>query len=242
VGQSASRVIQETLETPPERPPRAGAALPLDVLIAPSRAFRAIEATREWLPAYLVVVALGMLELYLLTPALSKVLALQLHAGAPGAPAPQAIRQAMLVEGIWRVLGPLFAWGFVATLLAAATIGLRNPSSTWTTFFSLAMNCALPAAIGGVVVALAVRFHSPATLRTASDLLLAAPISLASLRPNGSPREIAFLGYWDVFTLWSLLLLGYGFSAIAKMKHIPALLLALAIGLSFALMQAAATQ
>jgi pimeloyl-ACP methyl ester carboxylesterase len=64
-------------------------------------------------------------------------------------------------------------------------------------------------------------------------LLLAAPISLASLRPHGSAREIAFLGYWDAFTLWSLLLLGYGFSAIAKMRHVPALLLALAIGLSF---------
>lgn len=221
-------------------PPSGGLRLPFDVLVAPQRAFATIAATRQWAPAYCVLVVLGLLELWLLAPGLAHVLAVQTHGGAPAETA-GVVRSDLLQEGAMRLLGPFAAWGFVAVLLAVATIGSRNPPPPFSAFFSLCMNCAIPAAIGGVVSAAAIRLHDPASFRTVNDLLLAAPISLGSLRPGGQPREVAFLAYWDVFTLWTYALIGFGYAALAKISPAPALLLALTIGLSFALMFAVAS-
>jgi hypothetical protein len=44
-----------------------------------------------------------------------------------------------------------------------------------------------------------------------------------------------FLGYWDPTKLWSALLLGYGIAALAKMRLVPALLIAFGIALALAL-------
>jgi Yip1-like protein len=236
-------VRQPSIEEPPvERSARGGFSLPLDVVVAPARAFRTIEATREWLPAYAIIVALAFLQLYLLAPGLAHIIAVQAHTGAAAVPAPKAMLAEIVYQAALGTIGPFVMWGFVATLLSAAVLGTGGGLGRFATFFALCMNCAVPAAVGGVVSALAVRLHDPTALRSVSDLLLAAPISLAALRPHGAAREIAFLGYWDVFTLWSLVLLGYGFAALAKVRPVPALLFAFAIGLSFALMQAAQPQ
>lgn len=221
---------------------RGGFSLPLDIVVAPARAFCTIEATREWLPAYVIIVALALLQLYLLAPGLAHVIAVQAHAGAAAAPARTAMLAEIMSQVVLGTVGPFVMWGFVAMLLSAAVLGTGGGLGRFATFFALCMNCAVPAAIGGVVSALAVRLQDPAAFRSVSDLLLAAPISLAALRPHGGAREIAFLGYWDAFTLWSLVLLGYGFAALSKVRPVPALLFALAIGLSFALMQAAQPQ
>jgi hypothetical protein len=222
-----------------ERSTRGGFALPLDIVVAPARAFRAVEATREWLPAYVILVALSLLQLYLIAPGLAHVIAVQTHAAQTAPLASKVMLAQVMSQVALSTIGPFVMWGFVATLLSAAALGTGGGLARFATFFALCMNCAVPAAIGGVVTALLIRLHDPAAFRSLSDLLLAAPISLASLRPHGAAREIAFLGYWDAFTLWSLVLLGCGFAALAKVRPVPALLFALAIGLSFALVQAA---
>lgn len=223
-----------------ERAGRGGFALPLDVIVAPARAFRAIQATREWLPAYMIIVALSFLELYLIAPVLTHLAAVE-SKGAAGEAASRAALVLIMNQVALGTIGPLLMAAFAATMLSAGSLGTGGGLARFATFFSLALNCAVPYAIGGVLTALAVHVHDPAGFRSSADLVLATP-SLASLRPHGQPREIAFLGYWDPFTLWSLLLIGYGFAALGKVRPVPALLFALAIGLSVAVLQASQFQ
>jgi hypothetical protein len=218
---------------------RAGLALPLAIFRDPAGAFALIAATREWLPAYLLIVALDLAALYLSAPALAHVARLLLRPGTSAADVQQAVSRWVELQVVWTVVGPFVLWGFVATLLAALAIVARGPAPSFAMYFSLCMNCALPAQIGEVVYAVATRLRDPASFHTLNDLATVLPLSLAAFRPHGSPPEIAFLSYWDVFTLWALVLLGCGYASIAKVRLVPALLLALGIGVAIALTQVA---
>lgn len=223
----------ETAEPPPKR---AGLALPLSVFVDPARAFALVLATREWLPAYLILVVLGLAEVYLVAPALTHLVVTDPRAAASSAAtAAQQASTDLVIQAAWGVVGPLILWGFVATLLAATAIAGRGGLGTYALYFSLCLNCALPAELGSLLYAAAIRLRDPATFHSANDFATALPLSLAVLHPHGSPPEIAFLSYWDVFTMWSLVLLGCGYAAIAKMRLVPALLLVLGIGLMLAL-------
>jgi len=208
-----------------------------------------IGESREWLPAYLILVLLGLLELYLSAPAQANfvaVLARQSAGGASASDVAQAVTRTFELMAIWTFAGPFVLWSFVGALLTAVAITARGAMGSrapgFSTFFALCINCALPAEIGQLAFYGATRLHNPATFRSPNDFYTVLPFSLAVLRPHGSVPEIAFLSYWGIFTLWSLILLGCGYATIAKIQLVPALLLVLGVGLSLALTQVAGAQ
>ncbi|MEO6991868.1 MAG: hypothetical protein ABI346_09925 [Candidatus Baltobacteraceae bacterium] len=224
----------DLVSSPPS--PVAGLRVLGDLLVRPRRAFATIGLERRWFAAYLLTVGLELAALYLFEPALAHVSLAQTRPGgtSAGLPATQAVRDLVLVNVLATVLGPLVIWGLVAGLLAATTLGQRDRLG-YAAFFALCMNCAFVGSLGDFVGAAFIHVRDPASFASFGKILLAAPITLASLRPHGSERELVFLGYWDPTKLWSALLLGYGIASLAKMRLVPALLIAFGIALAMAL-------
>jgi hypothetical protein len=225
--------------TPDDTTPlgRAGFRLPFFVLINPERAFALVSATREWVPAYILVALFSLASVLLSSGALAHAVSSDPHAAATALTTSQQAAVLLELNLAWAVLGPFVVYGFVATLLAAAAFGGERPAHAYARYFSLAMNVAVPASIGDLVTGVAVRFRDAASFHSANDLNTVLPISLAVFRPHGPSPEIAFLSYWTIFALWSLLLLGCGYAAISKMRLVPALLVALCINVVFSLVQ-----
>jgi hypothetical protein len=215
---------------------RAGMLLPRDILFAPTRAFRLIAETREWLPAFLIVVALGFAAVALIAPALSHV-TLELAKRDPSV-SPRdydAIARGQLIAlTVQQTLFEPVAWSITALVLTTFA-RLRGMTASFSTVFSLAANAWIPAALGSVFQGLAVRLHDPSSYHTIAQLALALPLNLAVLAPHGTDREIAFLSTFDVFTAWSLVLTGYGFAALAGVRLVTALTLSFTIALGLAL-------
>jgi hypothetical protein len=203
----------------------------------PVRAYALISETRQWLPAYAVLVVLGLLELQLAAPAYGHLVALQSQPPVAGAQLRQALTTWFELRAVGVIVVPLIVWALVAMLLAALAIATRREQTSFSAYFALCMNCALPAEVGALLYAAATRLHPASFFHTANDLATVLPLSLAAFRPHGTLPEIAFLSYWDAFTLWSLVLLGLGYAVIAKTGLVPALLLVLGIHLSLALTQ-----
>ncbi|HTV74966.1 MAG TPA: hypothetical protein VME66_14805 [Candidatus Acidoferrales bacterium] len=210
--------------------------LPLDIIIAPGRAIARIIETREWLTAYAIVVILGLLSTLLLAPALAHIVVVYHDAqpSAAGQSASQAVQTELYGAYLEQFFEPLFLWSFGACIMWIAS--MEPPGRVLGPLISLNANAGIPVAIGGLFLAFAIRAHDPASFKTVGQLFLALPDSLASLRPQASDRELAFLSFWTIFQVWSLILMGYGFAAIAKTGLTRSLFLSFGIGLSIALL------
>jgi hypothetical protein len=210
--------------------------LPLDILIAPGRAIARIAETREWLAAYAVVVLLGLASTLLLAPALVHVVTVyhETQKGAQTLTLSQAIQGELYGITAEQFIEPLVLWSIAACLMWIAS--MEAPQRVLGPFISLNANASIPVAIGGLLLAVAIRVHDPTGYKSIGDLVLALPDSLASLRPHATDRELVFLSFWSVFQVWSLILIGYGFAAIAKTGLTRSLFLSFTIGLSLALL------
>ncbi len=190
--------------TPDDTTPlgRAGFRLPLAILINPERAFALVSATREWVPAYLLVALFSAGGGAALCVGAFAHVVYQLtrgHGVEFALTTGQQTAALLEVNLAWAVVGPLIVYGFVATLLAAAAIGGERPAHAYARYFSLAMNTAIPTSIGDLITGIAVRFRDAGTFHTTVDVNTVLPISLAVFRPHGPAPEIAFLSYWTVF-------------------------------------------
>ncbi len=222
-------------------PARRGLGLLADIFVAPARAFETIASTGEWLPATAVVVALGLAAMALLQPALRHVAFIVARTdpvtrGLDPATLTRYVDASFILMAFIQICAPLLLAVWCGLIFATVA---RTGLTTFTTYFALAMNCALPAAVGGLVFALVVRLHDPAGYTTWSQIVLALPDSLAVFAPHDSERALFFLSYFDVFQGWSLVMLAYGLRAIGKVRLVPALITSFTIGLAFALLQTA---
>ncbi len=224
-----------------ERPKRAGLALPRDILIAPQRAYARIAATGEWLPAYLVVAAAGLVAAALMAPAIAHLANLPPPVGTatkpPSDPAAVATASKLIVAevALQEVFVPLLMIGLTATTLTLVARFKRQPTS-YTVFAALAANCLMPVAIGSLVNAVGVRLHDPASFHDLRSLLLAVPDNLGIFANPHNETEVEFLARFDIFDVWAYILLGFGFAAFTKVRLTAALGIAFALDFAFALM------
>jgi len=230
--------VSPTPESPGAQAPWRGLRLPLDILIAPARAFAEIQAYPEWLFAYAIVVASGGIALALSLAAISHVfLASPSLFDDVGKPAAQVMAdlQAFVYLGLAeQVLSPLFAIGLTATVLTSIA-RFKGKDTSFRVYVSLASNCLVPTAIGMLLSAAAVAIHPAASFANFRALDIALPDNLAVFASANNPRETDFLGRFDIFTLWSTILLAFGFAATAPVKFVTALSVAFAITFALAL-------
>jgi hypothetical protein len=225
-----------------ERPPRAGLALPRDILIAPKRAFARIVASPEWLPAYVLIAGAGLLAAFLMGPAIVHLAALPSGEGGASASAPQtpaalaaASRAIMAEVALQEVLVPLLMIGLTATALTLVA-RLRAQPTPYLIFVSLAANCLMPVALGSLVGAAGVRLHDASSYHDVRSLLLAVPDNLAVFANPHNEREVEFLARFDIFDVWAYTLLGFGISAFSQIRLTAALAMAFSLDFAFSLM------
>jgi hypothetical protein len=222
------------------RAPRAGFALPRDILIAPARAFAAIKARPEWLPAALIVLVLSIAGTILAAPALAHVMnaAVAPSRAAGGnisvASVDAAIKQELLQLFFNQTLFQLAAWGLTGMVLTTAS-RLRGQATSFATYFSLAANCGVTTAIGFALEAFVIRLRDPNSYANLNQFNTAFPLTLAVLDPHGSTTQVAFLAQYDIFFLWTGLLVAYGYMSISGEKPVRALFLAFGIAFSLSL-------
>lgn len=221
---------------PPERPARAGFSLPLDIVIAPGRAFTKIAKTNEWLPALGVIVALGLATTMLAAPS---ILHIAISSG-PRLPHPlsaaetkTAQNQIMVALGYQAVFIPMLMAGLTAATLTVAA-RFRDPQAPYVRFFSLATNCLVPAALGNLAHALAVAIHPASSFGDARSFQLALPDSLGVFAAPGNERELDFLSHFDLGDAWSFVLIAFGFSLFAGVRFTTALILAFVMDFAYA--------
>jgi hypothetical protein len=223
------------------RVPRAGLGLPRDILIAPERAYARIAIRPEWLPAYLLIAALGLVAAALMGPAVAHVASLPPAgtgvAAGPHDPAAQAAAARLIVAevAIQEVLVPLLMIGLTATALTLF-VRLRSQPTPYLVFVSLAANCLMPVAIGELVSAAGIGLHPAAGYHDLRSLLLAVPDNLGVFADPRNEREVDFLARFDIFNVWAYVLLGLGFATFAQIRLTTALALAFSLDFAFALM------
>ena len=228
--------------SPPERPARAGFSLPLDIVVAPHRAFLKMAKTSEWVPAMIVIAALGMLTAYLALPAVIHIETIAVaHPSNDAAAAATKLSEAQIRSDVMLELGyqalfvPLLVAALTATTLTVVA-RFKDPSAPYSRFFSLAANCLVPSALGGLIEILPVAVRGPAAFSDLRSLVLAVPANLAVFAVPGNERELEFLSHFDIFSAWAAVLLAFGFSTFAGIRFSSALAIAFALNLAFAFM------
>lgn len=217
---------------PPEPPARAGLPLPLEIVIAPGRAFLKIARTSEWRPAVAVIVALGVATMLLALPAVKHFAG----AGAHGSPAPTAadVRIQIWFVGLELVLVPLVIAGLTATTLTLVA-RFKDPQAPWIRYFALAANCLVLSALGNFAHVVAVALRAPASYQTPRAFQLALPDSLGIFAAPGNDRELDFLSRFGIFDVWAFVLIAFGFSAFANVRFTTALILAFVLDFTYAI-------
>ncbi len=215
--------------------PKAGFSLPRDIIVAPARAFAKVATTREWIPAYAIIVVASLCTTALVAPAL-----IHIASVTPPPPDTTAPHGAAAIATAQRGLIATYAVGQITiplllillTASALTTVArFKTQTTSYVTYISLAANCMIPSVIGGLVTAVGIRAHDPASFANIGTFLTAVPTNLAVFANQRNDREVAFLARFDLFDVWSYVLLAYGFAEIAKVKLTTAL--AVAFGLSF---------
>jgi len=209
----------------PEQPARAGLSLPLDIVVAPGRAFLKIARTNEWLPALAVTIGIELVAAYLVLPAI-------VHLADRGAPRPTQAEVALVLGFQALALPPVAALVIGAVLTAAARA--RDRQAPFMRYFSLAANCGVVSALGDLAHVVAVAVQAPASYRDQRAFALALPDNLGLLATAGNDRELGFLSRFTIFDAWAFVLVAYGLSVFAGVRFTWALTIAFALDFALA--------
>jgi hypothetical protein len=218
-------------------PPTLDLGAVRDIVIAPKRAFAAIEERPNWPVAYFVYALLTVAGSLLAAPALLHVtIALAsvdpMAAGRSAAELAKAARSALASQILSSLIAPLLMWNIAAmSVVLLARTGL----AAYPRLLALNAYGSIPAALGTVAFGLGLRLHPAGNFANVADLYRALPFSLAAFARHADERQLSFLGFWDPWQLWSLLLIGYGYAAFLKLDLTLALALSFGIGLTYAL-------
>jgi hypothetical protein len=221
-------------ETPQVRAPWLGFRLPYEMIVSPGRAFTDLASRPEWLAAYGILLVTALIELYLSAPAIVHVRALMPPpdglAGKPPDALKAELNQFLIAGAIDAVVVLLLQIGLTATVLTAVA-RFKGVATSYTVYASLAANCLVPTGIGALLAGLATALRPLGSFHDFRGLQTALPDNLALFADPAHVNETNFLANFDVFSVWSAILLAYGFAALAPVKFGTALAISFAITL-----------
>jgi hypothetical protein len=202
-------------------PKRNGLAVLWDLIIAPSAAFGELKRVPHWGWALVVTCVLGMVGAFVQAPAAEHVSAyLVAHdprfATMPAEQAASAKNVSIMIQRYAWVFFPLIvviAVAFSALILLVAN-AIGRGSGNFMMFFALSANVAfLNFGLGYLLHAVIVSARGAENFQTANDLLAVVP-NLAWIVPGAGAKLVAFLTTFNVFEIWSIVLLALGVRSI----------------------------
>jgi hypothetical protein len=195
--------------------------------------------------AYVVVSLITLAGFVLAAPALLHVM-IVLGAADPAAaarPAAELAKQARLSlasQALSSLIAPFLMWNIIALSVALFVRG-DAPLAAYPRLLALNAYGNIPAAFGMLAFGIGLSLHPAGTFASVADLYHAVPFSLAAFARHADDRQLSFLGFWDPWQLWSLILIGYGYAAYLKLNLTVALALSFGLGLVYALVVALST-
>jgi hypothetical protein len=213
---------------------RGGLLNVVDVVVAPPVAFARLRAVPAWGWAFVVAALLGIAGILLILPASEHAMATWLPgmlAANPQVAKLPADQQAKLIQAqvALTVAFLRLTWIFVpiallvATLLQALVMTVANAigggDGTFPKYFALAMTVAivgngLAALVTGVIATL----RGSAAFDTPNAIQASLP-SLALVVPAASGALRGFLAAFNVFSLWSVVLLAAGMQSVGRIRR-----------------------
>ena len=198
----------------------------------PARAFERIAALPEWMIAYglgiVLMLAVGALEY----PA-------QLHVQSLIARAahqtPIDSREFLYDLLLGAVVNPLIAIMLQAIAITtfAATRDVKN-FMKYPAFVSLAANTFIIWALGELIEAAVIRIHNPQSFNDLRSLDIVLPLKMTSFADPANAAQANFLSHFGVFDTWSMIVLAFGLSRLAKIELVPSLIFVFALDFAFA--------
>jgi hypothetical protein len=202
-----------------------------DIIIAPASAFSAIAERPTWVVALVVTIVCSIAVSIVISPALVHMFQVwfptqmtqdpRLAAMSPDDRA-SAMSMGLNIARYGYVVSSLFVGILAAFATAIFLFVVARASKSEITFsrcFSLAMNVAvINFALQQIVTGAIVLFRGPDAFSAPLDFTLSTP-DLGWLAPSAPPKLVAFLATINPFSIWSLLLLGAGMAAIARLDR-----------------------
>ncbi len=223
---------------PGPRAPWLGLRLPVEILISPKRAFADILVRPEWITAYGVLLVGALLYFAMTGPAYIHLHCSPTTDGAPVAKTPADVKaelnQFVTASAVNVAILFLVEIGLTAMVLTSVS-RFKGATTSYGAFASLAANCLVPSAIGNFLSGAAAALRPAASYTDCKALVTALPDNLAIFANPAHTNEVLFLAGPDVFTIWSSILLAYGFAALAPVKFATALAVSFALAFAFSI-------
>jgi hypothetical protein len=197
------------------------------VLFAPAEAFQEIARRPDILAPLLLIVALGYVSTLLIVPRFDKESfaaeqASEILQKKPGTATADAERMGRVVAastkvGLW--FAPLLTLILCAVMAALFLFAFRLMAGegTYTQAFSVMLYAWLPFAIGGIITGIVVMARGSFSPMEAATLVKSNPAFLVDVKEQ--PALFALLSSLDVFSIWMLVLLVFGFSAVSTLSR-----------------------
>jgi hypothetical protein len=207
-----------------------GLSILWDMVVAPRAAFAALREQPQWLWAFLITSVLGAIGSVLLIPAYEHVATAMFAAQAASDPNVAAMppeqqkRMLNITIGVYHWLWlaypliVLFASLFTAVLLLIFN-AIGGGDGNFKRFWALAVNVAfINFGIGYLLIGVLGYFRGPDTFATQRDVTASLP-NLSWLVPGAGVKLGTFLGAFNPFSVWSLILLALGMEEAAHVKR-----------------------
>ncbi len=206
-------------------PKRLGLAVLADIVIAPSAAFESLRARPTWIWAFVLTSVLGAIGSFLQVPAAQHASSYMIaHDPRFTTMTPEQLASAkaigFTVQRFAWIAWPLIVLVgvFFATVFLAIGNAIGKGSASFGKIFALCANVGIiHFGLGNLLIGVLVSLRGPDAFTTTSDILSAIP-NLGILTPGGPVRLHSFLTYFSVTQIWSLVLLAFGFRAVAGVR------------------------
>lgn len=220
----------------------------VNTFIEPSKTFQDIKRNRSWWLPFVILVVLGWIFCFAavqhvgwenLTTNVLKSQPTNAERLDKATPA-QAAQMLSITKGFMEgfmigtpavilIINAIFAlllWGGFAFLLGGTT--------TFAEMFTVAIFAALPNALNSIISLVTVMVAEPQSY----NLNLPSPSNLAYFLGSDAPHWLIVLGTsLDVFSLWSLVLAGFGAAIVSRVKPARGILLVFAVWLAYVLIK-----
>jgi hypothetical protein len=212
-------------QVPPAAPPRKNVFARLaGVLFAPAEAFDDIARRPDIIAPLLIILAIGFASTLLIVPKLDLEAMFEAQASQIRKQNPEIAEADLERIGKWGAasakmlmyVSPLLLllwWAFVAGVLLFA-FRLLGGEGTFSQAFSASIYAWVPMTIVSIITAVVVLARGSFDPTTAATLVKSNPAFLTT--PTEQPVLFTLLSSLDLFSAWTLILLIFGFSSLAK--------------------------
>ena len=216
----------------PQTPPAAGAASPrksgtqriFGALFSPGETFREIAEQPDFLAPLILIIAISLLSSIVAVPRIDfeSVVREQMMQSNPDMSPDDADRAARMGGAFAKVMAyasPLLTLIFAVIIAAVLLFAFRlmGGEGTFKQAFSVTLYSWVPAMVAAIVGAIILLGRGTVSAEELQTMVMSNPGFLVD--PKENPIGFAFLSSIDLFTIWTIVLLIFGFSYVARVSR-----------------------